>query len=69
MTELTVGERLAESLEQFTKAFEEIKMTGLPRSIIITLLKEKTKMAKRDIKRILEAIDELREELTAQSER
>jgi len=61
--EKTVGEILIERLEKVANAFEELKLERFPRSLLIIYINDRTRLGKRNIEAVLDAIEEFRREM------
>jgi len=58
----TTGEILVEKFSKIHQTLEEIKNKGIPRSLLVVYVKERTRLPKKTVEAVLEAIEEFKKE-------
>lgn len=61
----TVAQKLVENMEKISKALNEMEKAGIPKTIILSIIAQKTKLPLRDIKLVLNALEETAQEMNA----
>ncbi|MCD6402400.1 hypothetical protein J7L36_00895 [bacterium] len=59
----TVAEALIEQTMKIANALEELTKMGLPKDLIVLYIQKKTRLPKRDINAILEALQDFKKEV------
>ncbi len=64
----TVAEVMAENLQKIADALDELTKVPLPRELIILYVQKKTRLNKKDIEAVFDAIKELNKTTTRQAQ-
>jgi len=59
----TYAEIMVTNLSKIAEALNELRATPLPRELILLYVQKRTRLAKRDIEAVFNAIDELHEKV------
>ena len=60
--EKTTGEKLVDLFTKISEALEELREKGIPNRLLVLYIQDKTKLAKRDILKVLDAIIDFKNE-------
>jgi len=58
----TTGEKLVDLFSKIWEALEELQNRGIPKRLLILYIQDKTKLPKRDIMKVLDAILDFKNE-------
>jgi len=64
----TVAEVMVEQLMKIANALEELRKTGLPESLVIMYVQKKTRLPKRDVVAVFEALKDFKKEIKVHRE-
>lgn len=59
----TVAEVMVEQLMKIANALEELRKVGLPESLVIMYVQKKTRLPKRDVVAVFEALKDFKKEI------
>lgn len=59
----TVAEVMVEQLMKIANALEELRKVGLPESLVIMYVQKKTRLPKRDVVAVFEALKDFKREI------
>jgi len=60
--EKSTGEKLVDLFTKISEALEELREKGIPNRLLVLYIQDKTKLAKRDILKVLDAIIDFKNE-------
>lgn len=61
--EKTLAESMVHNLEKISSAVDDLKKSGLPETIVMSYVKQKTHLPQRDIRLVFDALKDMNKEL------